>query len=115
MRSHEKLQIWQLAMDLVEQTYNGCFQFPDFEKFGLANQMRRSAVSIPSNIAEGAARVSHKEFARFLMIARASLMELETQFKISVRLNYLENIHDVLELIEHIYAKINALLKTLHT
>lgn len=73
MRKHQELHVWQHAMDLVEQIYTLTKHFPSEERYGLTSQMRRCAISIPSNIAEGAARGSTKDFIRFLFIARGSL------------------------------------------
>jgi len=78
-------------MDLVEEIYSVTRRFPPHEQFGLVSQMRRAAVSVPSNIAEGAARDSKKEFANFLSIARGSLSELETQTAIAVRIELLQS------------------------
>ena len=91
MNTHKDLIVWGKSMDLVIATYKQCSKFPSDEKFGLTSQMRRSAISIPSNIAEGAARNSTKEYIRFLYIALGSLSELETQFLISKRLDYVNN------------------------
>ena len=77
--THRDLVAWQLSMDLVEQIYLLTASFPSCEKFGLVSQMRRAAVSVPSNVAEGAARNSSKQFLQFLFIARGSLSELQTQ------------------------------------
>lgn len=96
MRKHQELRVWQQTMDLVEQVYAFTKTFPDDEKFGLTSQMRRSAVSIPSNIAEGAARGSTQEFIRFLHISQGSLSELETQLLIAQRLNYIQDISVIL-------------------
>jgi len=85
---HKDLDVLKRNMDLVELIYSLTTQFPSDEKFGLVSQMRRAAVSIPSNIAEGAARKGDKELIQFLMIAIASLSELETQYLISVRLKF---------------------------
>jgi four helix bundle protein len=85
---HKNLDVWKKSMDLVEVTYKLTQQFPDSEKFGLTSQMRRSAVSIPSNIAEGAARKGDKELIQFLYIALGSISELETQYLIAVRLKF---------------------------
>jgi four helix bundle protein len=78
-RVHHELVAWQQAMLLVRQMYDLTAGFPADERFGLVAQMRRAAVSIPSNIAEGAARQSKREFAQFLIVARGSLSELEMQ------------------------------------
>lgn len=87
---HKDLDVWKKSMDLVELVYSLTSQFPSDEKFGLVSQMRRAAVSIPSNIAEGAARKGDKELIQFLMIAIASLSELETHYLISIRLKFIE-------------------------
>lgn len=110
---HKRMDIWNLSMSLVEEVYELTQVFPSEEKFGLTSQMRRSAVSIPSNIAEGAARNSDKDFIRFLAIARGSLMELDTQLILSDRLGYIQRTKGLAERIEHIFAKINALITTL--
>lgn len=86
MKTHKDLDVWKLSIDLVVKVYELTSQFPKEEKYGLVNQMRRSAVSIPSNIAEGAARTSVKEFANFISISLGSLSELETQLIISEKL-----------------------------
>ena len=85
-KPHKKLKVWQLGMEIVMDVYKLTESFPEGEKYGLTSQMRRCAVSIPSNIAEGAARNTNKEFVNFLHIAQGSLAELETQLEISLRL-----------------------------
>ena len=87
VQSYRDLRVWQVSMDLVELIYEQTAALPDEERYGLSSQMRRAAVSIPSNIAEGHARTSSKEFLHYLSIAQASLAELETQLEIAVRLN----------------------------
>ena len=87
--SFKDLIVWQKAMDLVEETYRLIRRLPKEETYALADQMRRAAISIPSNIAEGQARNSTKEFVNFLSIARGSAAELHTQLQICVRLQYL--------------------------
>ncbi len=89
MRPHEKLQTWIDSVDLVLNIYKATEKFPKEEKFGLTSQIRRAAVSIPTNIAEGAARNSSKEFAHFVSIAQGSASELETELIIAYRLGYL--------------------------
>lgn len=90
-KPHKKLRAWQVAMEIVTDVYKLTEEFPAEEKFGLASQMQRCAVSIPSNIAEGAARNTNKEFINFLHIAQGSLAELDTQLEISKRLDYANN------------------------
>ncbi|ART81789.1 hypothetical protein CBP31_03435 [Oceanisphaera profunda] len=86
VRPHYKLHAWSVSMELVKIIYRWLAIFPTEEKYGLQSQMRRAAVSVPSNIAEGAARSSSKEFAYFLSVARGSLSELETQYLIATQL-----------------------------
>lgn len=85
----KELRIWQVGMDVAKLTYELCAGFPDDERFGLISQMRRAAVSIPSNIAEGAGRETKRDFARFLTIATGSSYELETQFLLAAHFGYL--------------------------
>lgn len=89
MKTHKDLSVWQRAMDLVEEVYTLSNDFPQTEIYGLTNQVRRSAVSVPSNIAEGAARNSTKEFIQFLYISLGSLAELETQLLLAERLKFI--------------------------
>ncbi len=111
MKTHKDLIVWNKSMELVIATYKLSSKFPDEEKFGLTSQMRRAAVSVPSNIAEGAAINSTKEYIRFLYIALGSLSELETQFLISNRLEY---INDLLEdVITEIRKMLLSLIKSL--
>lgn len=77
--SYKKLKIWQKSIEIVKMIYECTEEFPKTELYGLTSQMRRAAVSVPSNIAEGSQRSTVKEFANFLLIARGSLAELETQ------------------------------------
>ncbi len=83
---HKDLDVWKKSMDLVELVYQLTSEFPNDEKFGLTTQMRRAAISIPSNIAEGAARKGNKETIQFLMIGLGSLSELETHYLLAIRL-----------------------------
>jgi four helix bundle protein len=89
MKTFKDLFIWQKAMTLVTNTYQITQQFPNEELFGLTSQIRRSAVSIPSNIAEGYGRESQKDFLRFINFAVSSLFELQTQIEIAKNINYL--------------------------
>ena len=90
-KPHKKLDVWQIAMKTAKMVYESTKGFPEEEKFGLVSQMRRAAVSIPCNIAEGAARQGKKEFKNFLSIAQGSLSELDTQFELAVLLGYLSD------------------------
>jgi len=101
-RPHEKLDAWREAMQLVKIAYTATQSFPKEELLGLTSQMRRSAVSIPSNIAEGSARASRRELAQFLNVAKGSLSELETQLLIAVELRYLVAQHEVFQLLERV-------------
>lgn len=95
--SHKKLEAWKSAMKLVVEIYNITKNFPKEEVYGLINQIRRSAVSIPSNIAEGCARQSDKETIQFLYISIGSLSEVETQLLIAKELNYVKDIDKILD------------------
>ena len=86
---YKKLKVWQKAMKLVIQVYKATKNFPKHEQYGLISQMRRSVISIPSNIAEGHGRNSDKEIVRFLDIARGSIFELDTQIEISRQIHFL--------------------------
>ena len=90
VKSYKDLVVWQKALELVEMVYVVTSRFPREELYGLANQLRRAAVSVPSNIAEGHSRHSTAEFRHFLSIASGSLAEIETQLLIARRLNYIE-------------------------
>ncbi|MCQ2284205.1 MAG: four helix bundle protein [Bacteroidales bacterium] len=85
----ERLKVWQLSKEYVMTSYDLLKQFPDYEKFGLCNQIRRAVISIPSNIAEGSGRMSIKEQLHFISIAYGSLMEVYCQFSISKDLSYI--------------------------
>jgi four helix bundle protein len=89
-QSFKNLVAWQKAMDLVVETYAVTEHFPKYELYGLTSQIRRAAVSVPSNIAEGQAHYSKLEFRHFLRHARGSLAEMETQILIAQRLKYLD-------------------------
>lgn len=95
IQSYKDLKVWQEAMNLVTEIYKATKLFPREEIYGLTSQMRRAAVSIPSNIAEGHQRHTTPQFLQFLSIARGSLGELETQIMIAHRLDYINLIqHD---------------------
>jgi len=112
----KELKVWQKSMDLVVDIYTVTTNFPTDEKFGLTSQLRRCAVSIPSNIAEGAGRDSDKEFLYFLSIALGSSFELETQLILSQRLNLLtkQNLEYLLSLnnyVQNMIVKLRLSLK----
>lgn len=100
-------------MALVTVIYDITRQFPKEEVYGLTSQIRRTAVSVPSNIAEGAGRSGHREFAQFLSIARGSLSELETQLLIAANLGYIDTKHRAFELLERVSRLITGLHKKL--
>ena len=108
MRPHEKLDVWNKAVEMVTTVYALTKLFPSDERFGLTWQIRRAAVSIPANIAEGAARQSDKEFCHFLSIAQGSASELETELLIAKNLGYL-NTNDH----ERMYSEINTIARML--
>ncbi len=89
-KPHKKLDVWKKSLALVKLVYAATRSFPPNEVYGLTNQIRRAAISIPSNIAEGAARQTKKEFIQFLHMAQGSLSELDTQIDISLELEYLK-------------------------
>jgi four helix bundle protein len=87
-RNHRDLKVWNEAVDLVQAIYSLTSSFPSYEQFGLTSQLRRAAVSVPANIAEGCARSGTKELLRFLSIAQGSLSELDTLAELAHRLGY---------------------------
>ena len=87
--NYEDLEVWQAAMDLVLKIYTASKDFPAEERYGLTNQLRRAAVSVASNIAEGKGRMSDRELVQFLSHARGSLYEVQTQVKVAALLTYL--------------------------
>lgn len=115
VRSYTDLIVWQKGMDLVEAVYRLSEAFPKDERFGLTAQLRRSAVSVPSNVAEGQGRWGTGEFVQFLGIAHGSLCELETQVHIAVRLRFVtpEGAGRVFALATEVGKLIQALRKSL--
>ena len=109
------LEVWQKSMDLVVVCYDMVRQFPSNEQYGLASQVKRSAVSIPSNIAEGHARHHTQEYLHYLSYARGSLAELSTQLQIAGRLKFLtpSNMEDAETRIEEVGKMLNGLRKSL--
>ena len=117
MAGYRDLKVWQAAMRLAEEVYRLGARFPKHEIYGLASQLQRSAVSLPSNIAEGHGRNSRKEFNHFLGIALGSLAELETQLILAQHLNYLteEEISPALQNADEIGKMLKGLQKSLTT
>ena len=107
---HYDLDVWKESMRLVREIYRVSAAFPASEAFGLTAQMRRSAVSVPSNIAEGAGRGGRTEYARYLRIARGSLMELDTQLWIARDMGFAKDVVDLQESVQHLAAMLNALI-----
>jgi four helix bundle protein len=115
MRTHKDLNVWKNSVDMVVEIYHLTCLFPKEEMFCLTRQLRRAAISVPSNISEGAARNQKREFIRFLRISGGSLAEIETQVVIACRLNYVKE-SDVVELTGRIYkirAQVSGLIKNL--
>src|SRR5215813_6291746 len=121
IKSFRDLRVWQAGMDLVEQVYLLTRTFPKHEVYGLAGQMQRAAVSIPSNIAEGHTREHLAEYLQHLSVAHASLAELQTQADIACRLGYVgddaaQTLEDeMMSLSKQLYALRNALVRRLPT
>ena len=117
MAGYRDLQVWQAAIRLAEEVYRLSARLPKQEIYGLTSQLQRSAISIPSNIAEGHGRNSNKEFDHFLGIALGSLAELETQVILAQRLNYLgeKEITPALQIADEIGKMLKGLQQSLRT
>jgi four helix bundle protein len=111
--SHKDLLVWQKSLALASKVYRVTRELPDEERFGLTRQIRRAAVSVASNVAEGAARSRRAEFIHFLNIARGSLTELETQVSIAMELNMLQPEHQLQEDIREIGRMLTGLIRRL--
>jgi four helix bundle protein len=114
--SFRDLRVWQEAMKLTAEIYRGTVGFPRHELYGLSSQMRRAAVSVPSNIAEGKGHHSDKEFSHFLFHARGSLLELQTQLLIAEELQYLsgEDVRRLSAMCEGVGRALSGLINSLH-
>lgn len=115
VKNYQELIVWQKAMDLVEEVYIASKSFPREEIYGLTSQLRRAAISIPSNVAEGQGRRTTPDFLRHLSIAYGSLREVETQILIANRLRYLalEKCQDVMNLTAEVGRLLNGLMSSL--
>ena len=113
--SYRDLNVWQNAMNLVEDVYKITANFPKEEKYGLISQIRRCSVSIPSNISEGFMRKSTKEYIQFIYISLGSLGELDTQMEIAVRLKFIESQKEFNEKLLLIRKQLYGLVKSLKT
>jgi four helix bundle protein len=112
-RGHYDLDAWKVSRQLVGAIYRLTQGFPREEMFGLTSQMRRASVSIPSNIAEGAARAGSREYAQFLNLARGSLSELETQLFIAADLGYIKSDHPVFTMVDRVSKLVTGLHKAI--
>ena len=115
MKSYRDLIVWQKSMDMVTLIYKLVLELPENEKYGLTSQIKRSAISIPSNIAEGYGRNYRKDYSRFLQIARGSLFENQTQLEIAVNLGFIkvEDLQEIKELSIEVEKMLNSLIKKL--
>lgn len=113
MRDHTKLRVFELADQLAIAIYKGTATFPREEQFGLTSQMRRAAVSVPSNIVEGCARDSTSDYVRFLDIAFGSLRELDYQASLAHRLGYLADYESLASLLTETSKVLAALIRSL--
>ena len=114
MRNFRELVAWQVAFDLARRTYQLTEDFPKTEVFGLSSQMRRAAVSIASNLAEGAGRSTKKDFAHLVTVARGSLNELQTQYLLAQELGFCTGDEEMDSMIERLYGLINGLRNSLN-
>jgi len=116
IKTYKDLLVWQKSMDLVTQIYMETKSFPKDELYGLAQQIRRAAVSVPSNIAEGYGRKSTKDYIRFLQIAIGSLFEVQTQLQIALNLDYIkeEDYNNLFESSREIERMLSSLIKKLN-
>ena len=113
--TYENLEVWQAAMELVMKIYTATRGFPVDERYGLTNQLRRAAVSVASNIAEGKGRISDKELVQFLSRARGSLYEVQTQLKVAAMLSYVTAVEssDLSNSSNRVGCLLNGLIRTL--
>lgn len=115
IESYRDLLVWQKSMDLVVKIYALLKKFPKTEEYGLSSQLRRCSVSVPSNIAEGYGRNHTKDYCRFLMIARGSLYEMQTQIELSARLDFISHLQlsETLKRSKEVEKMLNSLISKL--
>ncbi len=115
IKPHKKLNVWKKSINLITEIYKITKSFPRYEQFGITAQMRKSSLSVASNIAEGAARQTKKEFIQFLHMAQGSLSELDTQLEVANNLRYLnkKDINELSSFLTEIDKMITGLIKNL--
>jgi len=113
VKSFRDLVAWQRGMALARMVYGATRGMPDSERFGLTNQMRRSAISVPSNIAEGYGRESRADLRKFLRVARGSLNELATQYELATRLEMIDRSEEIIQLIDETDRVLQGLIRSL--
>ncbi len=111
--NHKNLLVWKKSIELVKEIYVQTNKFPKHEMYGLTSQLRRAAISVPSNIAEGASRKSKLERHRFYEISRSSLVEMDTQIEISIMLGFIDNddVDDISKYSNEIFAMLSKMIK----
>ncbi|MFA5405181.1 MAG: four helix bundle protein [Ignavibacteria bacterium] len=112
--NHKKLDVWKVSITLVKMIYNITNTFPKNETYGISNQLRRAAISVASNIAEGASRKSAVDRKRFFEISRSSLVEIDTQMEICIEIGYIDksNLKEIDEIINKMFAKLSNLISS---
>jgi len=115
LKNHKELEVWQRSFKLCKAIYQLTTEFPSEERFGLTSQIRRNAVSIPSNIAEGYNRNSTRDYVRFLWVANGSIAELDTQLLLSaeMKMGPTDRIHAAIDELSHIERMLRALIRSL--
>ena len=115
VKSFRELEVWKKSMEFTEHVYRAVRDFPQEERYGLGDQLRRAVVSIPSNIAEGRGRDTAKDFSHFLTLARGSLNEVSTQLELACRLGYLKSGTGLYEESQSIGKMLNAMITRLRS
>jgi four helix bundle protein len=115
--SHKKLDVYQISLNLIKEVYKATAAFPKEEQYVLVSQIRRAAISISNNIAEGASRISKPEKKRFYEISRSSLVEMDTQFEIAIILNFYKNgqMTELEEYLESVFRMLSKMIENLNS